>query len=150
MVSVDAMKVCPHWMVTDIPGNAVEETQAGCSPDITSPAKLNDTGEYSAGRIHDYRDLATKQAFPFPMPGINDLPECQPDMTITDMTIVGPKADKRDEYIKWMDLMDLLIVKTTVGKEVTVQLAKVVNIATTMTSTTESSTSTIAAPASIY
>lgn len=109
MVSVDAMKVCPHWMVTD---NAVEETQAGCSSDITGPAQLGDIDEYSAGRIHDYRDLATKQAFPFPMPGINDLPECQPDMTITDMTItdmtvVGPKTDERDEYIKWRTLASL-------------------------------------------
>ena len=43
VVSVDAMKVCPHWMVTDIPGNAVEETQAGCSPDNTGPAQLGDT-----------------------------------------------------------------------------------------------------------
>ena len=117
----------------------VEETQAGCSPDIAGPTQLGDTDEYSAGRIHDYRDLATKyglelvagnflqvpwsgfhtqqmlclftkctrQAFPFPMSGINDLPECEPDMTITDMTIIGPKADKRDEYIKWRSLASL-------------------------------------------
>ena len=41
------------------------------------------------------------------MPGINDLPECQPDLTITDMTVIGPKADKRDEYIKWRSLASL-------------------------------------------
>ena len=179
-------KVYLHWMVTDIPGNAVEkgnevmeyvtpfsleidaegkiikdakesshpmillvfkqpgpiivdETQAGCSPDITGPTQLGDTDEYSTGRIHDYTELATKyglelvagnflqcpwsgfhtqqmlcrisrctrEAFPFPMPGVNDLAECQPDMTITDMTIVTPKANKRREYMKWRSLASL-------------------------------------------
>ena len=38
----------------------MEETQADHSPDATGPAQLGNTGEYSAGRIHDYRDLATK------------------------------------------------------------------------------------------
>ena len=179
-------KVYLHWMVTDIPGNAVEkgnevmeyvtpfsleidaegniikdpdpsshpmillvfkqpgpiivdETQAGCTPDITGPTRLGDTDEFSTGRIHDYRELATKyalelvagnfiqvpwsgfhtqqmlcmitrctrEAFPFPMPGINDLAECQTSQRITDMTIVGPKADKQREYIKWRSLNSL-------------------------------------------
>ena len=108
-------KTSPHPMILLVfkqPGAlAVEETQAGCSPDIVD------------ARIHDYRDLAkkygfklvagnfaqvpwsgihthkmfcrmskcTKVPFPFSIPGVNDLPGCLPDTRVMDLTIRGPK-----------------------------------------------------------
>merc|ERR1712088_321783 len=169
-------KVYLHWMVTNIPGNAVElgnevmqyvtpfslevqedpldgfikdrhasahpmiflvfkqpgriqveETQRGCSPDIVS------------ARIHDYEALAskyglelaagnylqcpwsgshtlemvcrvskcTREAFPFPIPGVNDLEECKPRENIQDLTLVGPRISKWKEYAKYRSLLSL-------------------------------------------
>ena len=105
----------------------VEETQAGCSPDVLSD------------RIFEYRDLmdkydlqlvagnflqmpysgfstnemvcriskCSKSDFPFPIPGVNDLPECQARQDIFDITVRGPKLDMVKEYSKYTSIYSL-------------------------------------------
>merc|ERR1712079_71233 len=99
----------------------VEETQAGCTPDIIEP------------RIVDYKEIQSKYdlelvagnflympysgyathamvcriskctgtAWPFPIPGINDLDECQPRTDIMDVTTRGPARGKKEQYSKY-------------------------------------------------
>merc|ERR1712088_1144793 len=105
----------------------VEETQRGCSPDIVS-ARIHDYMELAskyglqlaAGNYlqcpwsgsHTLEMICrvskcTREAFPFPMPGVNDLEECQPRETIQDMTVVGPRISKWKEYAKYRSLLSL-------------------------------------------
>ena len=35
------------------------------------------------------------------MPGINDLPECQPEQKVMDITVLSPNLDKRELYAYW-------------------------------------------------
>ena len=43
----------------------------------------------------------TGQAWPFPIPGINDLEECQPRTDIMDITTRGPARGKEQEYSRY-------------------------------------------------
>merc|ERR1719361_2164492 len=43
----------------------------------------------------------TGQAWPFPIPGINDLEECQPRTDIMDITTRGPARGKENLYSKY-------------------------------------------------
>merc|ERR1712158_259884 len=105
----------------------VEETQRGCSPDIVS-ARIHDyrdlvskyglqleAGNYLQcpwSGTHTLEMICrvskcTREAFPFPIPGVNDLEECQPRQTIQDLTIVGPRIGKWKEYAKYRSLLSL-------------------------------------------
>ena len=35
------------------------------------------------------------------MPGINDMPECQPEQKVMDITVDSPNLDKRELYAYW-------------------------------------------------
>ena len=105
----------------------VEETQAGCSPDMVG-ARLLDyrdlVAKYSlelvAGNFlqvpwsgfHTQQMLCrvsrcTREPFPFAMPGVNDQAKCQPRTDIQDTTIVGPKLARRQAYSKYRSLLSL-------------------------------------------
>ena len=99
----------------------VEETQAGCTKDIVEPRIVDYTelqAKYSlellAGNwlYMPYSGQATHamvcriskctgQAWPFPIPGINDLEECQPRTDIVDFTTRGPARGKEMLYSKY-------------------------------------------------
>jgi len=101
----------------------VEEAQAGCGPDIGPEGpRIVDyrdlVTKYSlqlvAGNFlyMPYSGYAThamicrlskclRQQWPFPMPGINDLEECQPRQDIMDMTSRGPIKGKEAQYNKY-------------------------------------------------
>merc|ERR1711994_208231 len=116
------------FLVYKQPGHIqVEETQRGCSPDIVS-ARIHDyrdlaskynlqlkAGNYLQCPWSGSHTLemvcrvskCTREAFPFPIPGVNDLEECQPRQTIQDLTIVGPRIGKWKEYAKYRSLLSL-------------------------------------------
>merc|ERR1711971_829670 len=116
------------FLVFKQPGRIqVEETQRGCSPDIVS-ARIHDYEELAskyglqlaAGNYlqcpwsgsHTLEMICrvskcTREPFPFPMPGVNDLEECQPRETIQDLTVVGPRISKWKEYAKYRSLLSL-------------------------------------------
>jgi len=48
-----------------------------------------------------------RKAFPFPIPGVNTMPECQAREDIVDFTLVGPKVAKWKEYAKYRSLFSL-------------------------------------------
>jgi len=116
------------FLVFKQPGRIqVEETQRGCSPDIVS-ARIHDYEELAskyglqlaAGNYlqcpwsgsHTLEMVCrvskcTREAFPFPIPGVNDLEECKPRETIVDLTLVGPRINKWKEYAKYRSLLSL-------------------------------------------
>merc|ERR1712079_73171 len=116
------------FLVYKQPGHIqVEETQRGCSPDIVT-ARIHDyrdlankyglqlkAGNYLQCPWSGSHTLemvcrvskCTREAFPFPIPGVNDLEECQPRQTIQDLTIVGPRLGKWKEYAKYRSLLSL-------------------------------------------
>ena len=116
------------FLVYKQPGHIqVEETQRGCSPDIVT-ARIHDyrdiaskynlqlqAGNYLQCPWSGSHTLemvcrvskCTREAFPFPIPGVNDLEECQPRQTIQDLTIVGPRIGKWKEYAKYRSLLSL-------------------------------------------
>ena len=99
----------------------VEEAQQGCGPDIVEPRLLDYRemmSKYSlkvvAGNYlyMPYSGYAThamvcriskcvREAWPFPLPGINDLEECQPRTDIVDATTRGPIRGKEAQYNKY-------------------------------------------------
>ena len=116
------------FLVFKQPGRIqVEETQRGCSPDIVS-ARIHDYEELAskyglqlaAGNYlqcpwsgsHTLEMVCrvskcTREAFPFPIPGVNDLEECKPRETIQDLTVAGPKISHWKEYSKYRSLLSL-------------------------------------------
>merc|ERR1712226_219319 len=116
------------FLVFKQPGRIqVEETQRGCSPDIVS-GRIHNYEELSskyglqlaAGNFlqcpwsgsHTLEMVCrvskcTREAFPFPIPGVNDLEECKPRETIQDITFVGPRISKWKEYAKYRSLLSL-------------------------------------------
>ena len=42
-----------------------------------------------------------REQWPFPMAGINDLAECQPEQKVMDITVLSPNLDKRELYAYW-------------------------------------------------
>ena len=116
------------FLVFKQPGRIqVEETQRGCSPDIVS-ARIHDyrdlvskyglqleagnylqcpwSGSHTVEMICRV-SKCTREAFPFPIPGVNDREECQPRETIQDLTLVGPRLSKWKEYAKYRSLLSL-------------------------------------------
>merc|ERR1711936_1214059 len=89
-------KVYMHWMVTNIPGNSVELGNEVM--EYVTPFSLEMVCRVSK---------CTREAFPFPIPGVNDLVEFQPRQTIQDLTIVGPRIGKWKEYAKYRSLFSL-------------------------------------------
>merc|ERR1711997_1341446 len=110
------------FLVFKQPGRIqVEETQRGCSPDIVS-ARIHDyrdlvskyglqleagnylqcpwSGSHTVEMICRV-SKCTREAFPFPIPGVNDREECHPRETIQDLTLVGPRLSKWKEYAKY-------------------------------------------------
>jgi len=98
-----------------------DETQAGCTPDIVDN-RIVDYKElqskydlelvagnflympYSGYATHDMVcriSKCTGTAWPFPIPGINDLEECQPRTDIMDITTRGPARGKEEQYSKY-------------------------------------------------
>merc|ERR1712032_327720 len=49
----------------------------------------------------------TREPFPFPIPGVNDLEECQGRKEVLDITVVGPRLSKWKEYAKYRSLFSL-------------------------------------------
>ena len=45
-----------------------------------------------------YFSKCTREPFPAPIPGVNDLASCQPSTEVFDITLRGPKLDKLSEY----------------------------------------------------
>ena len=114
------------------PGRIVaEETQAGCSPDIVD-ARIHNVEsiarkyrlELVAGNFlqvpwtpswsgfHSQQMLCrvsrcAREPFPFTIPGVNDMAECQPRSDVQDITIIGPKLAKRKIYSKYRSLLSL-------------------------------------------
>ena len=99
----------------------VEETQAGCTKDIVE-ARIVEYKEleakysltllagnylympYSGHATHAMVcriSKCTGQPWPAPIPGINDLAECQPRTDIVDFTTRGPARGKEREYSKY-------------------------------------------------
>ena len=102
---------------------AVDKPQAGCNPEIANrvfsytnlAAKFG--LELVAGNFIQvpYSGIYTKQmlcrftkctrtAFPFPIPGVNDLPDCQPRQDIMDITVKGPQLERLDDYGKYISV----------------------------------------------
>jgi len=101
---------------------SVEETHAGCTTDMLT-ARLHNYRDlvtkydlslvagnylqmpysgYSTDNLLCRITKCTKSASPFPVvPGVNDLPECQPREDIMDITVRGPQLDKLKEYSKY-------------------------------------------------
>ena len=105
----------------------VEEAQRGCSPEMVS-ARIHDYRdlvskydlELAAGNFvqcpwsgsHTMEMICrvtkcTREPFPFPIPGVNDLEECQGSEEVLDITVVGPKLSKWKEYAKYRSLLSL-------------------------------------------
>ena len=99
----------------------VEETQAGCTKDIVEP-RIVDYKElqtkyslmllagnylympYSGQATHAMVcriSKCTGAAWPFPIPGINDLEECQARTDFVDFTTRGPARGKEAAYSKY-------------------------------------------------
>ena len=106
----------------------VDETHAGCNPGIVSSRiqfaytdlvdKYNlelvagnflhvPYSGYATHQIDCRFSKCTKSAWPFPIPGVNDLPECQPRQDIMDITVRGPQLDKLKEYSKYTSAYSL-------------------------------------------
>merc|ERR1712088_70679 len=87
-------KVYMHWMVTNIPGNSVELGNGVM--EYVTPFSLEVEEDPLNGFVKDRQASAHPMIFlvykqPGPIPGVNDLEECQPMQTIQDLTIAGPK-----------------------------------------------------------
>ena len=116
------------FLVFKQPGRIqVEETQRGCSPDIVS-ARIHDyrdlvskyglqleagnylqcpwSGSHTVEMICRV-SKCTREAFPFPIPGVNDREECQARETMQDLTVAGPKISHWKEYSKYRSLLSL-------------------------------------------
>jgi hypothetical protein len=99
----------------------VEEAQKGCGKDIVEP-RIVDYKEietkyslslvagnylympYSGQATHAMICRLSKclgEQWPFPIPGINDLEECQPRQDIIDVTIRAPKKGFEEQYNKY-------------------------------------------------
>ena len=105
----------------------MDETSRGCSPDTFSTrlntytdlaAKYN--LELVAGNYYQnpWSGFWTEQMlcnvtrcvgapFPFPIPDVNDRPECQSRNVIQDITVVSPVLSKRKEYARYRSLFSL-------------------------------------------
>merc|ERR1719499_382437 len=106
---------------------SVDETHAGCNPELLTDrifdyrelAKKYDLElvagnflqiPYSGYSTHSMVCRVTKCArspFPFPIPGINDLPECKPREDIMDITVRGPRLDNLPNYAKYTSIYSL-------------------------------------------
>jgi len=95
-----------------------EEYQRGCSPSIVSDRIVdkNDlASKYNlelvagtfflatySGKATDkllcYFTKCNREPFPASIPGVTDLPSCQPSTEVFDITLRGPKLDKLTEY----------------------------------------------------
>ena len=105
----------------------VEEAQRGCSPELVT-ARIHDYRdlvskydlELAAGNFiqcpwsgsHTMEMICrvtkcTREPFPFPIPGVNDLEECQGRKEVLDITVVGPRLSKWKEYAKYRSLFSL-------------------------------------------
>merc|ERR1712088_554108 len=105
----------------------VEEAQRGCSPELVT-ARIHDYRdlvnkydlELAAGNFiqcpwsgsHTMEMICrvtkcTREPFPFPIPGVNDLEECQGRKEVMDITVVGPRLRKWKEYAKYRSLLSL-------------------------------------------
>merc|ERR1719220_124837 len=116
------------FLVFKQPGRIqVEETQRGCSPDIVS-ARIHDyrdlvskyglqleagnslqcpwSGSHTVEMICRV-SKCTREAFPFPISGVNDREECQARETMQDLTVAGPKISHWKEYSKYRSLLSL-------------------------------------------
>ena len=105
----------------------MEETQAGCTQDLISGrvAYYTDLAkkynlELVAGNYYQnpWSGFWTEQMLcnatrcigspiPFPMPGVNDRPECQAKSVIQDITVVSPVLSKRKDYARYRSLFSL-------------------------------------------
>merc|ERR1712088_1289430 len=104
-----------------------EEAQRGCSPELVT-ARIHDYRdlvnkydlELAAGNFiqcpwsgsHTMEMICrvtkcTREPFPFPIPGVNDLEECQGRKEVMDITVVGPRLSKWKEYAKYRSLLSL-------------------------------------------
>merc|ERR1712066_280055 len=116
------------FLVFKQPGRIqVEETQRGCSPDIVS-GRIHDyrdlvskyglqleagnylqcpwSGSHTVEMICRV-SKCTREAFPFPIPGVNDREECRARETMQDLTVAGPKISHWKEYSKYRSLLSL-------------------------------------------
>ena len=104
----------------------VDETHSGCNPEILDRIlNYQDLAKkyelelvagnllqmpYSGYSTHDMICRITKctrSVFPFPIPGVNDLPECQPRVDIMDITVRGPRLDNLGPYAKYTSAYSL-------------------------------------------
>ena len=104
----------------------VDETHSGCNPQILDRfLNYQDMAEkyylelvagnflqmpYSGYATHELIcrvTKCTKSVFPFPIPGVNDLPECQPRADIMDITVRGPRLDNLPAYAKYTSAFSL-------------------------------------------
>jgi len=97
-----------------------EETHAGCDPEIVE--RMFDYRELAekynlevvAGNFFQVPwsgfwtkkmicriSLCVREQWPFPMPGVNDLPECKPREAVMDITVDSPNLEERDLYAYW-------------------------------------------------
>merc|ERR1711899_561361 len=87
-----------------------EETHAGCDPEIVERSNL----EVVAGNFFQVPwsgfwtkkmicriSLCVREQWPFPIPGVNDLPECKPREAVMDITVDSPNLEERDLYAYW-------------------------------------------------
>ena len=103
-----------------------EETQRGCSTSLLT-SRVNDKDALAAkynlelvagtfflvpysGRATEemlcYYSRCTRGAFPPPIPGVTDRPECQPNTEVFDVTLRGPKLDRLAEYGQGLSLLN--------------------------------------------
>merc|ERR1719210_58556 len=97
-----------------------EETHAGCDPEIVE--RMFDYRELAekynlevvAGNFFQVPwsgfwtkkmicriSLCVREQWPFPMPGVNDLPECKSREAVMDITVDSPNLEERDLYAYW-------------------------------------------------
>ena len=113
-----------------------EETQRGCSSSLLTQRVQDKTAlaakynlELVAGTFFrvPYSGQATEQLvcyyyrctrglFPPAIPGVTDLPECQPNTEVFDITIRGPKLDRIAEYGKALSLLNPASLANTIIK----------------------------------
>ena len=106
----------------------MEETQLGCTADIFFPHRNHYYTEFAekydlelvAGNYYQNPwsgfwteqmlcniTRCAKSPIPFPMPGVNDRPECQARSVIQDITVVSPVLSKRKDYARYRSLFSL-------------------------------------------
>ena len=56
-----------------------------------------------------YFTKCNREPFPAPIPGVTDLPSCQPSTEVFDLTLRGPKLDKLAEYGAALENLGLVI-----------------------------------------